>query len=646
VSTLEAADAPFRLSAPIEHITRLDDGTVLAHVVVTSERPDSQGEVVDYDAFKEAAPDLMKWAVLGEMHDPERNDAGTILRLYLDDENRRAEADVHVVDPTAVKKVLNRVYKMVSLGGTKLMTRIESSGGRPLRRIVKLRAEELSLVPIGANADAMIRKQFVLAKMGDAPMEEPETPTPLTLSESDRQALIDTVRETLAKAESADPDVGGGRVRSEIPRSDFVFPEDAPDGGFPITSAGDVSDAVSSWGRYTGPHSFEEFKRRLTRIARRKGYPLPQSWQEERKMAKAARKAAALAADEQTEEPIAKADAPDGGDGDGEAPFPGAKAPFKGGKKAARKAKKLRKAAARKAMTERVERFAKGKNKTLKNLAEALEAVTCALSEEADEGDAKAVKALTDIANGVHEQMMIEAAEVHPEDDDVDVDVEPEEVDDEAPIAYAKARRRAADAAPRLAKRLRKSRRAVARLRKSRTALRRERAQLRKAALFTSVLTKSGARNSAADMAKIDAIHEATVELGTSAHKVAETAPAEVTADPMTKSSTATPSVVDQMRQALAEVLPAEKLDALEARLVALDEKSAEHSTSLAKIAKQPTDGGPYTAVYRGPQDDGSTAGRGAVLAKAAELIDDPRLRTEVASQAALDLIQSSRSTQ
>lgn len=86
--TLAAPDAPFHLTAPIEHITKLDDGTVLAHVVVTSESPDSQGEVVDYDAFKEAAPDLMKWAVLNEMHDPARDDAGTILKLYFDEIGR------------------------------------------------------------------------------------------------------------------------------------------------------------------------------------------------------------------------------------------------------------------------------------------------------------------------------------------------------------------------------------------------------------------------------------------------------------------------------------------------------------------------------------------------------------------------------
>lgn len=77
-----------------------------------------------------------------------------------------------------------------------------------------------------------------------------------------------------------DKAVGGGVDRSKLSKSDFVFPEDSPEGGFPVVTAGDVSDAVSSWGRYKGPHSFAEFKGRLTALAKRKGFTssLPDSW--------------------------------------------------------------------------------------------------------------------------------------------------------------------------------------------------------------------------------------------------------------------------------------------------------------------------------------------------------------------------------
>jgi hypothetical protein len=84
-----------------------------------------------------------------------------------------------------------------------------------------------------------------------------------------------------------DPNVGGGRDRTKIPKSNFVFPEDAPDGGFPVVTAGDVSDAVSSWGRYKGPHTFDEFKARLTALAKRLGFAssLPAAWKSGNKKA-------------------------------------------------------------------------------------------------------------------------------------------------------------------------------------------------------------------------------------------------------------------------------------------------------------------------------------------------------------------------
>ena len=174
MTTLEDPDAPFRLSTPIEHITKLDDGTLIAHVVATSETPDGQGDpsgrgrwagdIIDYDAMKAAAPGLMKWAILGEMHDPDRVDAGTILKLHFDDAARRVEADIHVVDPIAIRKVLARVYKMVSIGGIIQRYQLQEIAGRMYRRVTKMLVDELSLVPKGANPDAMISKQFILAK--------------------------------------------------------------------------------------------------------------------------------------------------------------------------------------------------------------------------------------------------------------------------------------------------------------------------------------------------------------------------------------------------------------------------------------------------------------------------------------------------
>ena len=76
-----------------------------------------------------------------------------------------------------------------------------------------------------------------------------------------------------------DPDVGGGVDRDTLKPGDYVF-SDTKD--FPVVTPGDVSDAVSSWGRYKGSESFDSFKSKLTALCRRKGpsfvKELPASW--------------------------------------------------------------------------------------------------------------------------------------------------------------------------------------------------------------------------------------------------------------------------------------------------------------------------------------------------------------------------------
>jgi len=80
-----------------------------------------------------------------------------------------------------------------------------------------------------------------------------------------------------------DPNVGGGVDRDKLKDSDFVFSDERE---FPVMIASDVSDAVHSWGRYRGSHSFEDFKRRLKALCHRKGSglvaALPKDWGEKK----------------------------------------------------------------------------------------------------------------------------------------------------------------------------------------------------------------------------------------------------------------------------------------------------------------------------------------------------------------------------
>lgn len=74
----------------------------------------------------------------------------------------------------------------------------------------------------------------------------------------------------------------GGVKREDLKDSEFVFPDERK---FPIKTAADVSDAVSSWGRYKGSHTFEEFKRGVKRRAKAIGAEssLPKNWKEDMK---------------------------------------------------------------------------------------------------------------------------------------------------------------------------------------------------------------------------------------------------------------------------------------------------------------------------------------------------------------------------
>lgn len=70
--------------------------------------------------------------------------------------------------------------------------------------------------------------------------------------------------------------------REAMPAGDFVIPETR---NFPVVTPDDIPAAVSSWGRYRGDVSFEQFKARLIALATRKGRAfvdaLPQSWRDE-----------------------------------------------------------------------------------------------------------------------------------------------------------------------------------------------------------------------------------------------------------------------------------------------------------------------------------------------------------------------------
>ena len=74
----------------------------------------------------------------------------------------------------------------------------------------------------------------------------------------------------------------GGKKRSKLKDSDFL---DSTRRSFPVMSCKDVKDAVSTWGMYKGPMSFDAFKSKLKSRAKKLGCDgsLPKSWDNEAK---------------------------------------------------------------------------------------------------------------------------------------------------------------------------------------------------------------------------------------------------------------------------------------------------------------------------------------------------------------------------
>lgn len=110
------------------------------------------GDLVDQDAIKGALTDYMEWANIREMHGP--NAAGTAVEAKII--KGKLHLAVKVVDDSAWNKVKTKVYKGFSIGGKVLEAVVETIGGRPIRRIKKMRLTEISLVDRPANPDARI----------------------------------------------------------------------------------------------------------------------------------------------------------------------------------------------------------------------------------------------------------------------------------------------------------------------------------------------------------------------------------------------------------------------------------------------------------------------------------------------------------
>src|SRR6516162_4955829 len=136
-----------RLYGAIEKVEAQADGTVRVHGIASTESTDDQGEVVKAEAMREALPDYIKFPAVREMHQLQA--AGTALEAEVGPDNI-TRIVAHIVDPVAVSKVKNQVYRGFSIGGR--VTKREA--GNP-KTITGLVLNEISLVDRPANPEAI-----------------------------------------------------------------------------------------------------------------------------------------------------------------------------------------------------------------------------------------------------------------------------------------------------------------------------------------------------------------------------------------------------------------------------------------------------------------------------------------------------------
>ena len=144
-----------RLYGAIQKVEPQDDGTVRVHGIATSEVVDDQGEIVQADAMRVAIPEYMRFPALREMH--QLSAAGTTLEAEVGDDGV-TRIVAHVVDPVAVTKVKNQVYRGFSIGGR--VTRRDASNPKTITGLI---LSEISLVDRPANPEAV----FDCWKAGD-----------------------------------------------------------------------------------------------------------------------------------------------------------------------------------------------------------------------------------------------------------------------------------------------------------------------------------------------------------------------------------------------------------------------------------------------------------------------------------------------
>jgi len=321
------------VSFPITKFESTDDGDIVVYGKATDGSVDSDDQIVDPEW---SGPALQKWLNTGGnvrvQHNPALYPAGKGLTVEETDDGHYVKA--LIVEPTAKKLVRTKVLQAYSVGISRPVVERDITGKARGGIIKGGELFELSLVDRPANKNCSItlsKSETELSKSEDGsdstawtygdleghatakaagtglarrwlaeraewlagePDPSSATQGPEYLAKraewqrwhakGEDTGLVDGGYEDWLTKREMDLDVGGGVDREKIPGKDFA----GRNRSFPIVTPGDVSDAASSIGRAgEDNYSSDELKRRIIRIARRKGASfvaeLPESWKKE-----------------------------------------------------------------------------------------------------------------------------------------------------------------------------------------------------------------------------------------------------------------------------------------------------------------------------------------------------------------------------
>ena len=337
------------LTFPITKRTSQADGSVIVEGPVTDDSLDLDGQIVDA-AY--AAKSLQEWfdeyANVRQQHSPILAPAGKGISLTF--KNGVPWLKAKIIEPTAIKLVLAKIYQAFSIGIADGMIDTSPAARKraPNGILYPTLTNEVSITDYPANV-GMGKFSFAKRKNGSLYLTERITEIDKSLRNLEGDSLVTALKSlhtgatakvgaivytakspkkaakligtqfnpheyeaqgnVIVMKRDFDAGVGnGGTDRDKIPAKDFA----GPNRTYPITTPGDVQDAASLIGKADNP---DAVKAKIIAIANRKGpefvAKLPKKWRNEMGKSQKSKKAA--------------------GTEDGK-PFPGAAEPFKSDK--------------------------------------------------------------------------------------------------------------------------------------------------------------------------------------------------------------------------------------------------------------------------------------------------------------------------